>query len=596
MGSKLLALLVMLFLGAHVVPTASAQSALQELVKQIEKKGTGASAAQFKKLTAFKNETSFKAMQRVCKSLQNAGNLRAAYAAFDAYRDVPGLSRRAISYLAGEADSGLERARRAAAAGLIRHGARAEPELRELLGAKDEVVRGYAIKPLIPILGQEGTPKALELILDSLRLGTSGNRTQLLQALQPFTAEECNRTFASRLVDSKVDSLLKVLIIETIAARRQPGVSEALVRALRDKSTDVQFAALEALGARGETSHVKALKKLVRSEDDAVRRLAVISLARWLGTDPRWFRELQSMAGDKNPATRQGAAVALAELRTPEALEVLHKMLADTDLAVRRQTLQLVGNLRRKESLPFLMGRLNGERGRLKMDLLTTLRLITGLDNGTSYERWKRWWDHEGATFTVPAYEVALEAEKSRQKRANEGRTVSSFYGLEVVSDRVCFVLDTSSSMRSKSGKKTKIEAAKEELANALRKYPGADLFNIVFFSSDVHAWQDELVEMNDERRSKALSYVSRQKASGTTALYDALKLAFQDKRVDTLFLLTDGSPQGGAIDDPVAIREEVQHWNSARHIRIHCVSVGRGSRLLKWLAKDTGGKYREVK
>ena len=155
------------------------------------------------------------------------------------------------------------------------------------------------------------------------------------------------------------------------------------------------------------------------------------------------------------------------------------------------------------------------------------------------------------------------------------------------MSDRVCFVLDVSGSMKG-----DRMERAKGELARFVATYPAEDLFNILFFSTDVYPWQDGLVVMSEKMRKEAGKYVERQKADGYTAVYDALKLAFEDERVDTIVLLTDGNPDQGTIDDPAEIRAEVKRWNSARHIRIHCVSLGGEQPLLKHLSADSGGTF----
>jgi hypothetical protein len=288
--------------------------------------------------------------------------------------------------------------------------------------------------------------------------------------------------------------------------------------------------------------------------------------------------------------------VALAEVRTPEALQQLYLLLADPDHLVRREALQQVGNLRRKETLPALIMRLNGETGRLKADLLTTLRLITGLDHGTAFERWNRWWKQEGATFELPSFEEAQRLERKREQDASGGRTSATFYGLKVVSDRICFILDVSGSMLTKSGQSDRMEVAREQLLAVLQQFPDGDLFNIIFFASDAFPWEDELVPMSDKARKEALKYVERQNAGGTTAIYNALELAFQDRRIDTIFLLTDGQPAGGKVDDPDTIRADVKRWNANRHIRIHGIAIGQASPLLRNLSSDTGGDYKEVR
>ena len=588
----ILGLGLLLLSAATLAPSAAAQST-EELLREIEEKRDKVDVQLFKRLTGAADRESFEAMQRALRSLQGPDQLRYAYEAFESYRGVAGLEQEAVLFLAEDATSGSAPKRRGAAAGLAKFpgtGAAAQREL--LLKSKDEVVRAYVVGPLLSDLAAEGTLAALELILDNAWFGTSGSREQIVAALEGFQGDEPQRAFFERLGDKGYPDLMKVAIVRVIGAREAPGVEEALVAGLKAGGPAVQYACIEALDARESDAHARPLQRLVKSDDPAVRRRAIVSLARMMGTDEGWFRKLGAMAKDKDAATRQGAVVALAELRTPAALELLHgTLLGDAEHAVRAEALQELANLRRKDSIAHLIGRVNAETGRLKMDLLAALRLITGEDQGTSYERWKRWWDAEGEAFVVPDYRDAVAAERERRRVQGAGRTTTGFYGLHVVSDRVCFVLDVSGSMKGGN-----IEKAKDELAKFVADYPEGDLFNVIFFSTDVYPWQDELVRMSARTRDEALKYVARQQADGWTAVYDALKLAFEDQRVDTIVLLTDGTPQHGTIDDPAEIRAEVKRWNSTRHIRIHCVSLGGPQSLLQHLAADSGGDFREVR
>ena len=217
---------------------------------------------------------------------------------------------------------------------------------------------------------------------------------------------------------------------------------------------------------------------------------------------------------------------------------------------------------------------------------------MTGLDLGRTPARWQAWWRAEGATFELPSYEDALLAEQARNRNHDRGGTRSSFYGLEIVSKRVCFILDISGSMMG-----ARIEAAKGELTAALERYPEGDLFNIIFYSTDVFPWRDKLVEMTKRNRTGSLEYVGRQTAAGGTAIYDALEAAFDDPLIDTIYLLSDGIPSAGKIVDPAGIRQEVARWNTARKVRIHTISLGgQGAKLLRWLSKDSGGRFKVVR
>jgi hypothetical protein len=585
-------------LGSVASPsTWVAADAVSELVAQIEQQKGQANPALFGRLTKVGTLDSLEAIQELASDQRNPQQIEAAYLALQNYRGVPDLEPRAIRWLDEEAQGSQAPSRRAAAQALAKFGGAAKGELTGLVSrSKDPAVRGYAVGGALEAYVAEGTKGALNQVLENAEVGVSAPRGQMLAALGGFTDPGLAQTFGAALKSKDVTVKMKLLVVETLSAREGADVESALLVGLKDKASDVQIAAMSALDALGCSRHGAAVSKLVKSKDESVRRQAIISLSRLNGADEGWISELEDFATDKDPSVRMGAAVALAEVRTPEALQTLYLLLADSDHLVRREALQQLGNLRRKETLPALIMRLNGETGRLKVDLLTTLRLITGLDHGTSFDRWNRWWQQEGEAFELPSFEEAQRLERKRERDASGGRTSATFYGLQVVSDRICFILDVSGSMLTKSGKSDRMEVAREQLLSVLGQFPDGDLFNIIFFASDAFPWEDELVPMSDKSRKEALKYVERQQAGGATAIYNALELAFQDRRIDTIFLLTDGQPAGGKVDDPETIRADVKRWNANRHIRINGVAIGQASPLLRGLCSDTGGEYKEVR
>lgn len=549
----------------------------------------------FGQLTAYANKDSFEAMTRLCKSLQHPDVMKRAFKACENYKGVAEIEERVIEWMTEQCNASREPLRAAAAQGLALFGEAASPQLSSLVRrSKDAKVRAYALGPLLDELKGEGSPSALETVVDNAELGATCKRQDLVETLEAFTGKANNEVFFGSLRDKKISAPVKATIVDAIGAREADGIDKALLGALKEDSPEVQLAAIAALDQRGEATHAAALKKLIKAKDEGVRRQSVISLGQIRGGEEGWLNNLEGLVKSKDPATRMGAAVALAEVRTPEALELLYSLLYDSDHLVQHETLQQIGNLRRLETVPALIARINGVRGRLRMQLFVTLRLITGVDNGTSTERWKRWWDSEGANFELPTYDEALRLERERDRRRSESKTVSTFFGLQVVSDRICFIMDVSGSMEEQAGSGNRLDMAKKQLSGVLEQYPAGDLFNVIFFSSDAFAWEDELIKMTDKTRKEALKYVGRQTPGGATAIYDALKLAFEDRRIDTIYLLTDGEPSGGTINEPERIRSEVRRWNTSRHVRINCIAVGKPSELLKGLARDTGGDYRE--
>jgi Mg-chelatase subunit ChlD len=274
----------------------------------------------------------------------------------------------------------------------------------------------------------------------------------------------------------------------------------------------------------------------------------------------------------------------------------LHALLDDDEYSVRAEALLAVSVARKAASIPVLIARLDLLSGTEQERTASELRLLTGEDYGDTTSRWANWWTDHGAGFTVPPIEEAAKAESEREERRASNQTQSRFYGLGVSSERVCFVVDLSGSMnfRTKSGK-TRLEALKSELDRFLQAFPSGHLFNLIFFGNGAEKWRPQLALMNEQARSEATEHVRSLEAPGATAIYDGLVAAFEDPRVDTIYLLTDGGPSGGTIDDIDEIVAEVRRWNSLRHLVIHSVAVGRKSRLLETLSADSGGDYAVV-
>jgi len=568
---------------------------VERLVREIEASRGEAQRVLLGELVGLGSAESLVALKGLCAELDEVGGLRNAFGAFAGYLGQEPLEAEAVAFVSRACEDELVPRRRAAAAGLARLAPAAMVELERLSerGA-DEVVRALALGPLLPALQREGTAAALERVLLRARVPQTASRDELRASLGSFEGQAVDQALLAALSDRQVPGENRALAAELLAPREVPGLEKALLVALKDRSPELALAALAALESRGSAAHGGALKALLKSRDESVRRQAVISLGRLRGGDERWERQLGRLAKDKDPATRMGAAAALADLRTAGALEGLHRLVTDRDHLVQREALQQLASLRRAESLPLLIARIEEVRGLTLRQLLWTLRMITGLDHGTSHTRWDRWWQAEGARFELPTTEEAQRAEDARVERRAGSETVSTFYGLRVVSDRVCFILDVSRSMLQESSEGNRLDVAKAQLEGVLKSFPAGDLFNVIFFSSQIAPWSDALVEMSARRRAEALAFVAEQKPTGVTAIYDALAVAFEDRRIDTIYLLTDGDPKGGSVDDVEEIRAEVARWNRLRRIQIHSVAIGQSSVLLEQLAADSGGEYRE--
>ena len=611
-------------IGAHASPQ---EPSVRELSSRIHKERDDVEHEVFDQLASIGTDAALRALERGIDRLKEEESLRAAFGAFRLFAGRGELEGAALEALHHHASrSKLEPARHAAARTMVHFADAALPYLERILARnKDPVCRQIACDPLVPLLAKRADPDSVRLILEHASLGHEVGWTYIGLAARKLAAfegqthrevvaaslagcqgAEAQAALVEFLHAERASRALKLVLIDILAKREGPEITQALAGATKDRESAVVLTALEILGDRHDWDGLgKALHPLIGSRESSVRRAAVAALGKVAVTDEKWRAELLGLARSKDPALRMGAASALADARTLEAVERLHALLSDRDWSVRVEALQQVGRLRRKNSIPFLIDRLGAERGRLVRDVYAVLRLLTGLDLGILPTRWRMWWDKESETFELPGYDAARQVEDERNAQGSpEGTAARSYHGVQVVSERVCFVLDVSGSMRKAQGSTneedeeeeisgpTRMEVAKEELSNAIRRLEEGTLFNIIFFETQVRAWRKKMVKMNKANRQQALRFISEQYALGSTALYPALRMAFGDPLIDTIYLLSDGAPTEGEITDIAEIRAEVRRWNSARHVKIHGITMGHDSTLLWWLTQDTGGRY----
>ena len=243
---------------------------------------------------------------------------------------------------------------------------------------------------------------------------------------------------------------------------------------------------------------------------------------------------------------------------------------------MRAEALQHIGNVHREsESIPVLLRALGQEKGRMKHDVASVLAAHdrTG-PRPQSRTAGRRGGAKEGATFSLADLRrSARKAETERTQRREENNTATSFYGLEGplrsrLLHRRCLRIHVDELRTGEAGRsrfrtretggrrrdRTDATRRRERTTGVDDQGPGSDgvLFNMIFFQTDVFAWEENLVTLDEESRERTPSNTRmRQRAAGGTSVYDALALAFQDESIDTIFLLTDGAPSSGSIIDP---------------------------------------------
>ena len=601
-------LLLLILIAAVALPADGRAQDERKVSQKIAAAGEDAQREWFAELGSFKTDLAFNLLKARCDDLLQKSRLyHVAYRGFVPFRGEGKLEQKALKYLKKSALSGLNQQATAAVIVLSQWGPSSHPFLQEIVfKAEEKRLRAYAIGPLLPEFCRSKDSKRLEILLQNYKIPASGGIEKFAASLEAVPQKRLLERMESWL-QTRVPPALLEGAIQALQSIPGPEVQPILVKALRSEDAGVVFAALLELRRRGAQGYSKQLFPLLKSKDTTLRYFALIEKGRMMVGEPKWESFVEQMSESYDRVDRQASATIASHLPASQAWPYLDKLLADDERSVRIQALVSVGALRLPQAVPVLIQRMIAEQtaGNLVMRdrIVDVMADLTGQTFGPASHTWQLWWDNEKDNFVFPTAEEILAKAKEREARLEENSTVGSFYGLPVVSNRAVFIVDLSGSMNTAAKtnrytgekKATRLDVAKAQLTLALKNYADGGLFNMIFFHSGVRPWEKELVKMTEKTRAEAIEYVAKQRIGGATAIFNSLEAAFKIEGLDTIYLLTDGQPSGGTINNPKRIRELVNQWNAVSHITIHCVSIGGDNGLLRGLAKDSGGLMQVV-
>jgi len=172
------------------------------------------------------------------------------------------------------------------------------------------------------------------------------------------------------------------------------------------------------------------------------------------------------------------------------------------------------------------------------------------------------------------------------------------------------FALDVSGSMSisftlSTGQKMNRLDFVKKEFAKTVGNFDNTTEFNILPYSSSVSIWKAGGLQQGTQANiADAIAYSKRFSANGGTNIYSVLQAAWNIPGVDTIYLLTDGSPSVGVVDTNKIIAD-VKAWNAKTQIKVNTIAFLMGPesavskeasrKLMSAIAEATNGIYRAV-
>lgn len=282
----------------------------------------------------------------------------------------------------------------------------------------------------------------------------------------------------------------------------------------------------------------KALKH--RNHDIAIMALFALSG----NTDPEAVASIVPFLKSKHEDLRTQAARALGERPVKSAVTALVDMVAQADAVggdfsaqVRRALYKLTGHV-----------------------------LPAAAD-------WQKWWSQACKDWQPQGHLVGMG--RTKVTGIKPPGKYPKFFGVEVFSLRVVFVIDISGSMAdpAKYYKMSRLELVKRELIRTLKELPAKTHFNVVAFNSKIRAFSKDLVPATKANRTAAITMVGSFKAASTTWTQEALEEAFNYETANTIVLLSDGSPcksEGRLPTKP--IQDAIRRLNRFRKVTIHTI------------------------
>jgi len=340
-------------------------------------------------------------------------------------------------------------------------------------------------------------------------------------------------------------------------------------------------AALDHVKTPGRSPSVREVLGRVRRFDDCFRMYEI--LASLPIRDPELIATVQRAIASNPQGLGPRAAETLGHLAGEGAVATLAPLLrrgASWQLSVgAARGLALT---RCAPAVDALIAGLDGARGRVGHEIATALTSLTGRAFGLDPGIWSAWWQQHGGALQVDG----LGDGRWEEPRAFRDRY--AFYGVEILSEAVVFVLDVSGSMAGEH-----LAQLRKELSGAIRAMPETARYNLIPFHDKAYPWSRKLVKVRGKGRKAGLEFAEKLQVGGATNMWDALQAAMADPQVDTVVILSDGEPNMGEVKGMGEIRRRFLEQNRERMVLVHAVAIGMDSPELKAMALLSGGSYR---
>jgi len=428
------------------------------------------------------------------------------------------------------------------------------------------------------------------------------------------------------LVDllARDSDLVRETVMVALLTIEKPAVLEAIWKhGLGHAKATCRAYVARLCSRKAAAAAIPALRRQLDDTNWLARAEAAVALG--VLQDESSLERLRKMVHDPAEKTRVAAMDALGMFgeRAAPAVATIAKHLTSGAWQLRVVACQTLGSIGSMEGVEPLLVRMEVETGgRVHEEVHDALTQITRDDLGRKYEHWKEWWKRrkEGAQGGLPDRPPETGGNPAERPDPDTRYAQQEYFGIELFSSRVGYVLDTSGSMNlrftpdpayaKKMGRRftggDKITICKEEVAYSLKALDPRALFTIVTFGTEVRAWKRKAVPATKKNVASAIRHLRNLTAKDETNYYDALRVmldrgdrpdaspSFRDTP-DTVTFLTDGMPTKGEITEHTALLEWYTGLNRYARVRTHVIALGNKgieAEFLRGLAERNQGAF----
>ncbi len=465
------------------------------------------------------------------------------------------------------------------------------------------------------LLGRIGDLGATKILVSLLPEGSSleelqGNRRssfeRILRVLRSVRDDAALGWLLEKVLEKEKRPLLvRVAVAEALGRAGYTQATLTLVGLIMHSKAELRLAALKSLALLGDDSCVEdiALAARKRSRDTEFQIEAVRALGR---LDPTNAEEmLLALGNHKDSSLRTLVIIALARIESNNSFNRRIEALEDPVWQVRSAALRSFQGYKDVRLVDALLAAMRRESGALLPQVVELLIASTGQDLGPDVENWDKYWNRERDRYNPVAIaerEGSQHSGSTYVRKADPGKArAPSYFGVEIVSKRIAFVIDCSGSMSQEvsvakegGGVETmnRLELAKSELRIAIEKLSPGTFFNLVRFDTATHSYKDKPVRLSKKSVKEGRRFIDGLRPGGGTNIYDSLEQVLKAGDVDTIFFLSDGAPSAGTFVDPPRILEEIMLLNEESQVTIHTIALGFTSAFMESLAEQNRGNY----